>query len=144
MTTVRRRFDAHPDDVFAALADPETYPRWLIGAKRIRHVDDAWPAPGARFEHEVGVAGPLTVEDESVSRDVGPGRRLQLEVRFRPIGRAMVRFDVRAADRGAEVVLDEEPIGWLALLSWLVGPLVALRNRASLARLAAQLRPASA
>lgn len=128
-------FDADPDRVFALLADPDSYPRWLIGAKRIRHVDREWPAPGTRFDHEVGVGGPLTVEDSSVSQGVGPGRHLELEVRFRPLGRAEVTFDVSSEGDGTLVSMEEHPIGPLAALSWALGPLIAARNAKSLANL---------
>ena len=46
--------DSPPSRVFAVLADPTTYPDWLVGAQAIRDVDPAWPAPGAKFSHRIG------------------------------------------------------------------------------------------
>ena len=135
MTTVRRNFAASPDEIFSILSDPESYPAWLVGAQRIRHVDRSWPAPGSRFEHEVGVGGPLTVEDNTVSQGVGPGRHLELEARFRPIGRAAVTFDVSRDGDGATVTMEEHPVGALSVFGWALAPVVAARNAKSLANL---------
>ncbi len=55
---------ATADEVFSVLPDPWAYPKWVVGAKRIRHVDPEWPAPGARFHHTVG-AGPASLDDTS-------------------------------------------------------------------------------
>jgi hypothetical protein len=45
---VQRRFNCSPGQVFAVLRDGWTYPVWVVGASRMRDVDDGWPAPGTR------------------------------------------------------------------------------------------------
>ena len=40
-----------PEAVFEVLDDPYAYPRWVVGARRIRSVDAGWPAVGSRFHH---------------------------------------------------------------------------------------------
>src|SRR4051812_41318490 len=56
--------EAAEHDIFSVLLDPYTYPEWLVGAQRIRSVDDAWPEPGTAFHHVVGF-GPIKVADST-------------------------------------------------------------------------------
>jgi len=56
MSTVTHRFDHPVAVVFDALADPRTYPQWLLGAKEIRSIDPTWPAPSSSFRHQIGRA----------------------------------------------------------------------------------------
>ena len=142
MTVNERRVAAPTTRVSAVLADPTTYPAWLVGAKRIRHVDDAWPAPGASFEHEVG-AGPLEVHDRTEVREWRSGRELRLLVRARPVLVADVRFEIEPADGGTLIRMTETPCGTYKLLSWAISPLVHARNGRSLDRLAELVERAS-
>src|SRR5690606_1626400 len=79
MTTVETTIAAPRADVWAALVDVRTYPTWLVGARRVRSVDDGWPEPGQAFHHVVGV-GPITIADATRSVAVDPERRLELLV----------------------------------------------------------------
>ncbi|WP_426574563.1 SRPBCC family protein [Aquihabitans sp. McL0605] len=145
MTTVRRSFDHPIDDVFAAVADPRTYPHWLVGAKAMRAVDPTWPAPGSSFHHRVGLVGPLTLDDSSSSKEVHAPNLLVLEVRARPIGRAEVRFEVTEPGGGVtEVAFSEEPIGPARLFTFIAAPLAVIRNRRSLDHLERYLADPSA
>lgn len=135
MTTVRTTIDAPVEEVWDALVDVRTYPHWLIGARRIRRIDDGWPAPGTAFHHEVGIGGPLTIRDRTRSEIVEPGRRLRLDVRARPLLRADVTFELTPTPEGTEVSLEEHPTGWHRLLAPLLAPLVMARNQASLGKL---------
>jgi hypothetical protein len=56
------------DAAFRTIADPRTYPTWLVGAQRIRRVDPTFPAPAAEFEHSVGPSEGATIDDASTSR----------------------------------------------------------------------------
>lgn len=118
------------------LSDPETYPEWLIGAREIRSTDDAFPAPGSRFRHRVGV-GPVEVRDETVSLQARADERLVLRAKARPFGQAVVRFDLHGRDDGTRVVMDESVLDppLVRRLAWMVDPITALRNQASLRRL---------
>ena len=91
MAFTSREIHASAADAFAVLIDPETYPLWLIGTKRIREVDDGWPRPGSRFHHVVGV-GPFQLRDESVALDVDHGIMLRLKVKARPFVSAVATF----------------------------------------------------
>lgn len=128
--------DASAADVYAVLANPETYPKWLVGAREIRSTDDAFPAPGSRFRHRVG-AGPVEVKDETVSLQARDGERLVLRAKARPFGQAVVRFDLHGSDGGTRVTMDETVIEppVLRRLAFLVDPITAIRNRASLRQL---------
>lgn len=117
------------------LADPETYPDWLVGAHEIRSVDDDFPAPGSDFHHEVGAGGPVTVPDRTTSLEAEPARSLVLLVRARPLFEGVVRFELRPAADGTTVRMDETPLGVLRWLSPVLAPLLRARNARSLDRL---------
>lgn len=130
-------FRSSPEDVFAVLADGWRYADWVVGAKRVRAVDDPWPEPGSRFHHEVGV-GPLTLKDSSTLVALDPPRQVVLEVRAWPAGTA--RVTITASPReggGSEVLLEEVPTDGPAeaLDSWPMRRLTMLRNVQSLKRL---------
>ena len=52
---VQRWFNSSPEQVFAVLQDGWTYPGWVVGATRMREVDEGWPAPGTKLHHSFGV-----------------------------------------------------------------------------------------
>lgn len=131
--------------VFDIIADPNTYPHWLVGCREIRSVDDGWPAKGAKFDHRVGLVGPLTIPDSTEVLDVEPPSLLVLEARARPFGRARVEFrldEVHGAggDRAAtRISLDEVPLGLMAPFHPALEPLIRSRNTSSLNALVAYL-----
>lgn len=47
--------NASTDDVWSVLSDGWLYPLWVVGASRMRDVDEDWPAVGSRIHHSVGV-----------------------------------------------------------------------------------------
>jgi uncharacterized protein YndB with AHSA1/START domain len=119
MARTTTRIAATPDRVFAVLADAWSYERWVVGCKRIREVDDGWPAPGATFHHSVGL-GPVTVRDTTTVIESDPPRRVVLRARARPAGVARVEVELAEADGGdTEVVMHERPVS---------GPPALLRN----------------
>jgi uncharacterized protein YndB with AHSA1/START domain len=137
---VRLTVPARPEAVFEVLSDPETYPEWLAGAQHIRHVDDAFPTPGAKFDHEVGPTEATTVADDSKALASDPPNRLVLEVHAGP-AHGVVEFELERTAEGTLVTLRERAIGPLsAAMPLLRGPLF-LRNRASLERLRQRFAP---
>ncbi|MBA2497679.1 MAG: SRPBCC family protein [Acidimicrobiia bacterium] len=138
MATTRQPIRSPLDAVFDVVANPRTYPRWLVGARDIGAVDAGWPAAGTQFHHRVGVAGPFTVADTTQCCRVERPTLLELEVRVRPFGRGRVVFTFADLGDGiTEVVVDEVPIGSLRPFAPLLELPTALRNRRSLQRLAA-------
>ena len=137
MAYTAREVMASPKEVFGILVDPATYPQWLGGASAVVDVDDAWPAPGSRFHHVVGV-GPLRVADSTEVVDIDDGAVLRLRVRARPFISAVVTFRVVGSDDRCLVTMEEEPalrtIG--NLVRPVMDPVVHVRNHRSLRRLA--------
>lgn len=128
---------APPAVVFEYLLDPSTYPRWLIGADRIRDLDDEWPLPGSRFHHRVGV-GLVKVDDHTEVISLDAPRCLQLSVHATPLVRAIVTFHLQGDDQETIVCLQEEPQQRIIgnLVRPLLDPLTHMRNHRSLRRLA--------
>ncbi len=120
--------------VFSVLADPETYPVWLIGAERVRRVDAGFPRPGTAFDHSVGI-GPLALDDRSESVERTGDRRLELRVHAGPF-HAHVLFELEDRPYGAtEVLLQERPTGPFELLTPVLRPALQARNALSLVKL---------
>jgi uncharacterized protein YndB with AHSA1/START domain len=132
---VRSLLPAPPEVVYEVLADPTTFPAWLVGAQRIRSVDPAFPAPATRFEHSVGPAEPATVDDETRAVAADAPHRLVLDVHAGPL-KGLVDFGLQEHPGGTQIVFRETPTGALAPLTPLLRPALYLRNAESLRRLA--------
>ena len=104
---VQRRLNCSPEQVFAVLRDGWTYPVWVVGASRMRSVDEGWPAPGTKLHHSFG-AWPLLVNDSTEVLELDPGHRLVLEAGGWPIGNARVEITVEAAADGSLVSMAED------------------------------------
>jgi uncharacterized protein YndB with AHSA1/START domain len=129
---------APPEAVFAVLADPRSYARWVVGSRRIRRADRAWPAVGTKFDHAVGL-GPLTIKDSSEVVESDPPRLLRLRVMTRPLAVAYVTLRMRPSGSGTRVEMDEVGADTRSMLFFnpLSDPLIKLRNAESLRRLKA-------
>jgi uncharacterized protein YndB with AHSA1/START domain len=132
MRTVDVTIEAPLAAVWDALVDVRTYPSWLVGAQKIRRVDDDWPAEGSAFHHEVGLGGPFTIADRTRCVEVDRPHRLVLDVRARPMFHGTVTFDLVAGDGVTEVRMEEHPNGVFRLLTPVVTPIARARNRVSL------------
>lgn len=137
---------ATPDVVFDVLDDAYAYPRWVIGTRRIRYVDSAWPAVGSRFHHAIGTfVAELHDSTMVLARD--RPRRIDLEVRFRPTGVALVCITVATEGSGSRVTLEETPTqGPIRRLpAFLTSAVLSARNALSLRqfRRIAEAKPAT-
>ncbi len=130
----RSTLPCSPGEVFAVLADPGTYPHWLVGAQRIERVDPDFPRPGASFDHAVGAGGPAVVEDSTDAVAVEPPHYLALDAHVGP-ARARVEFFVEDAPTGSEIRFREALVGRLALVTPAVRVLLHVRCARSLRRL---------
>jgi uncharacterized protein YndB with AHSA1/START domain len=92
-----------PDKVWDVLRDGWLYPLWVVGATRMRDVDDTWPQVGAKLHHSVGV-WPMVLDDETEVVECEPGRFLRLRARGWPVGEAEVALTLTAA--GAETLVE--------------------------------------
>lgn len=130
---------APPSAVFAMLADPTSYPDWLVGAARVPTVDEAWPAIGSRFSHRLGVrflwmAGSTTVVECVLAE------RFVLAAGMGPLGEAIVQFDLAPSSQGTHLRVSETPRNGIVriagALAWpLVRSMLWGRNELSLGRL---------
>jgi hypothetical protein len=138
MAYTSREIGAGATAAFAVLIDPETYPRWLVGAQAIRSVDPTWPEPGSKFHHVVGF-GPLRLADSSEVLEIDEAAMiLRLKVRARPLIAAVATFQVIGTESRCVITLQEEPaqrtIGNLVRPA--MDPATHVRNHRSLRRLA--------
>lgn len=142
-TTVEAELRAAPELVWEALMTASDYPRWIVGAQAFRGESDDWPAPGSRFHHAVGI-GPVRLRDTTSLLEVDDGRRVALEARARPTGRARVEIELTpAADGHTRVSMSERAISGPGRLvpAALHDPVIRLRNREALRRLARLVEP---
>jgi uncharacterized protein YndB with AHSA1/START domain len=134
---VQRRLSCSPEQVFAVLHDGWTYPLWVVGASRMRNVDDGWPAPGTVLHHSFGV-WPLLIDDTTEVLEIDPDQRLVLEARGWPVGKARVEITVEKAGDDSLVSISEDvtdgPARLVPQSVRLAG--IDVRNRETLRRLA--------
>jgi hypothetical protein len=137
MTSTARDVHGAVEAVWAVLADAHAFSDWVVGAKEIRAVEEGWPSPGSHFHHTVGW-GPFTLQDDTKSLEAVRPRRLVVEARGRPLGRARVALSIEPSGDRTRVTM-EEAVTSPTLLRWcnpFFAPLIRLRNAESLRRLA--------
>jgi uncharacterized protein YndB with AHSA1/START domain len=137
MARVTMTVDATAQDVFAVLADADSYGEWVVGSDTIRDADAGFPAKGTRFHHRVGV-GLLKTNDHTEVLEADPPFRLELHAKARPAGSAHVTLLMTPRDGGRTDVTMIETAGDLLsrlVFNPLTDPLVKLRNVESLRRL---------
>ena len=98
-----------PDDVFRVLADGWLYPCWVVGASRMREVEEAWPQAGSRLHHSFG-AWPALIDDVTVVEVYEPPRRMVVRAKGWPIGEARVTIDVKPRGRASVVRIQEHAV----------------------------------
>ena len=90
---VSRQVAAPAEAVWAVLSDGWQYATWVVGASRMRAVDEEWPAPGARLHHSVGI-WPAMINDSTVCEEAEEPRHLVLTARGWPLGEARVEIEI--------------------------------------------------
>ena len=98
-----------PEDVFEVLSDGWLYPSWVVGASRMREVDETWPMAGAELHHSFGV-WPALIDDKTVVEEFIPSRMMVMRARGWPIGEARVTIDVKTRGDDCVVRIQEEAI----------------------------------
>jgi len=134
---VRRTIHADPGQVWAVLADGWLYPSWVVGASRMRDVDESWPAPGSELHHSVGV-WPLLLDDRTEVVGSVPQEELRLRAHGWPAGAAEVLITLEPTGDGTEVTMREDAVAGPAKLIPMPVRQVSVipRNREALRRLA--------
>lgn len=137
MSTTSRQTRSSAEDLWDVLSDGWAYAAWVVGASRVRAVDDAWPQPGSHIHHSVGI-WPLLINDETEAEAVEPGRRLLLRAQGWPAGMAKVDIHLEPTPQGCRVTIVEDAVSGPATL--IPQPvrrmLLDARNREALRRLA--------
>ncbi len=137
MNTRRRVIAATPHQVWNVLADGWLYPLFVVGASRMREVDDAWPSVGSELHHSVG-AWPLLLDDTTEVLEAVPESFLKLRARGWPAGEAEVVMQLKAQGAGTEVSISEDVSSGPGRLipKPVRAPQIAWRNGETLRRLA--------
>ncbi len=137
MSTNTRLVQASVDEVWAVLSDGWLYPLWVVGASRMRDVDDNWPQVGAQLHHSVG-AWPVLLDDTTEVLEAEPPTKLVLQARAWPTGEARVTLRLHPRGEETEVVIEEQAVTGPGALApkFLQDPPLAWRNVEALRRLA--------
>lgn len=137
MTTREQHIAASPTTVWEVLCDGWLYPLWVVGASRMRDVDEDWPAVGSQLHHSVG-SWPVLIDDSTEVLASDPGRSLTLKARAWPTGAAEVRIEIEPAEGGTRLTMSEDASDGPAVLVPRPVRTVGLqwRNREALRRLA--------
>lgn len=115
MSTRSRPMSATPEVVWEVLCDGWLYPLFVVGAARMRDVDDSWPAVGAKLHHSVGV-WPALLDDTTEVLEVDEGRRLLLRARAWPAGAANVEMSLQPSEDTTLVTIVEDVVSGPGLL----------------------------
>jgi len=131
-----RTIQATPEQIWAVLADPHAYERWVVGAQDIREADGTWPEAGSKLQHTSGL-GPLKLKDNTKVLESEPPRRLVLEARGRPLGIARIEIRLEARGSATLVTMAEDAVRPTpaAIINATLSPLMHSRNIESLQRL---------
>lgn len=123
--------------VFAVLADGWLFPTWVVGASRMRDVDDRWPLEGSKLHHSFGV-WPAVIDDTTTVLEWDPPRLLVIQPSGWPLGEARVTIEAKPRGSGCVVRMTERAVkGPGALVPHaLVDIPLTVRNAETLNRLA--------
>lgn len=135
---VSRSVAAPAEAVWNVLADGWLYASWVVGASRVREVDDTWPNAGARLHHSVG-AWPALLSDSTEVELAEEPHHLVLTAHGGPFGSARVDITIVPDGPGTcTVTIAEDAISGLGKLVPMPARQLAVvpRNREALKRLA--------
>ena len=132
-----RELACTPHDVFEVIANGWLFPAWVVGASRMREVDEAWPREGARLHHSFG-AWPAVIDDVTVVERYDPPRLIVMRPKGWPLGEARVTIDVKPRGKGCVVRIQEEAVAGPGRFvpRLLMDALLHVRNHETLHRLA--------
>ena len=125
------------EQVWDVLSDGYAFQEWVVGTQKIRDVDAHWPELGAGIHYSFGW-GPLTMEGQTVVRQMEPGKRLGLEADAGPLGTARILIQVDDWGDDTVVILDEHPLRGPSYLlhNTVTDALLLLRGRPMVQKLA--------
>ncbi|MFJ6535761.1 SRPBCC family protein [Paenarthrobacter sp. NPDC091711] len=137
MATVTQLFTSPAADIWRVIEDGWLYSGWVVGASRIRAVDEHWPQVGAKLHHSVG-SWPFLIDDSSRVTSMEPRQKLELLARGWPLGEARVLITLE--DLGGSqcrVSISEDAVRGPGKMvpKALRDPIISVRNRETLRRL---------
>ncbi|MEF2978509.1 SRPBCC family protein [Subtercola sp. YIM 133946] len=137
MSTNHRTMTCSADDVFAVIANGWYFPTWVVGASRMRDVEETWPHVGSHLHHSFGV-WPVLINDETTSLQWNPPHRVVMQPKGWPIGEARVTVEVKPHKKGCRVTIHEHAVKGPGTLipSRLLDAALFIRNIETLRRLA--------
>jgi len=137
MSVTVRTMNCDPEDVFAVLADGWVFPTWVVGASRMRDVDESWPSEGSELHHSFGV-WPAVIDDRTTVHEWEPPRRMVMRPAGWPLGEALVTIEVKARGDGCVVRMTEDAVRGPSTLvpKPILDALLRVRNVETLRRLA--------
>ncbi len=137
MSEVSRVMDCSPTAVFDVLSDGWTYATWVVGAARIRKVDEGFPAHGTKIHHSVGL-WPVLISDNTEVEKVEPPHEIQLRVRAWPTGEGQVNIICEPEGNQTKVTIVETAVSGPAKLipKQIEDAILKVRNIETLKRLA--------
>ena len=109
MSRVERLITTTPDRVWEVLTDGWLYPLWVVGASRMREVDDSWPEVGARLHHSIG-SWPLLIDDTTSVVACTPPSMIRLRARAWPGGEAEVVLHLEPVGADTRVTMEEDAV----------------------------------
>ena len=115
MSTTTRSVSATPEQVWKVLSDGWLYPLFVVGASRMRDVDESWPAVGAKLHHSVGT-WPLLIDDTTEVVEIEEGKRVLLLARGWPAGQAHVDISLEPDGDTTVVTITEDATAGPGLL----------------------------
>ncbi|WP_241031932.1 SRPBCC family protein [Rhodococcus koreensis] len=92
--------------VWSVLSDGWMYPVWVVGAARMRAVENNWPEVGSRLHHSVGL-WPALLHDHTEVLSAVEGRELRLLARALPAGQAEVTLLLEPRGTGCRIEMSE-------------------------------------
>ncbi|MFW0773516.1 SRPBCC family protein [Paenarthrobacter nitroguajacolicus] len=137
MSTVTQLFKSPAAAIWKVIADGWLYSGWVVGASRIRAVDEQWPQVGAKLHHSVG-SWPFLIDDSTRVTKMEPSQKLELLARGWPLGEAKVQITLE--DLGGSqcrVSISEDAVRGPGKVvpKALRDPMISVRNRETLRRL---------
>ena len=137
MSTVTQLFKSPAADIWKVIEDGWLYSGWVVGASRIRAVDEQWPQVGAKLHHSVG-SWPFLIDDSTRVASMEPGQKLELLARGWPLGEAKVLItleDLGGAQCRVSIAEDAVRGPGKVVPKVVRDPLISVRNRETLRRL---------
>ena len=108
VVTVTRDVEAPTQAVWDVLADGWSYATWVVGASRVRGVDQGWPGVDARIHHSFGI-WPMLINDSTVVLASSEPTQLVLTARGWPAGEAKVVIEISPrGDQACTVKIEED------------------------------------